>query len=502
MVGVKTVHYLLDKTNVTGFAIFRQFLAGVTPEQRTALQLEGDFGIRPAAEDGTVFVQQLVPALKAAGFRRDQQTRIWQLLAAIIHLTQLQFVDPTGVNSNQEAAYVRNTDILDLVADLLGVDPRALENVLVFKTAMIRKDVTTLILNADQAGKQRDLLVTDLYGLLFHWMVERLNTKMASEDFASFISILDMPSPRTDDSFHSFTVNVAHERLQAFFAPTQNSEAMLDLLYRPSRGIVSLVRSMAEKKVTKKPDLNHNDLVDSVVKYNNSNALLSVRNAPGTHQRQFAIQHFHHEVLYDPTHFLEANQTDAALSVDFVQLFKGGVGMAPSWNAFLVELWDNVTTESHPRNEQAVVSAQPKLARGPSMRKSLRRKDGENPEDGKQKKGVLAQLEAGLEALVGALQEAKLWSILCVRPNDTQSQAVFDSRAVADQIGWLIPTEIDPYVISYTHQEFLDRYALPLASLGDTQSRLPPRGQIEVMVEQLQWTADDALVETENVSCQ
>jgi chitin synthase len=52
-------------------------------------------------------------------------TQTWQLLASIIHLGQLDFT--IDRHWNEDAAVVRNVDVLEIVADLLGVQATALE---------------------------------------------------------------------------------------------------------------------------------------------------------------------------------------------------------------------------------------------------------------------------------------------------------------------------------------------------------------------------------------
>ncbi|KAF9347991.1 hypothetical protein BGX34_002764 [Mortierella sp. NVP85] len=62
--------------------------------------------------------------MAGCGFRPRRIQHVWRLLAAILHLGNLQFTDPTSASKQstlQEAAIVRNPDILDFIADILGV---------------------------------------------------------------------------------------------------------------------------------------------------------------------------------------------------------------------------------------------------------------------------------------------------------------------------------------------------------------------------------------------
>lgn len=535
MVGAKMIHHLFDKerlsrTNQHNFAVFYQLVMGCSPEERNALQLQQDHQFRylmtpnKSTETTSDSLKQLKASLKQAGFRGEQVSRIMQLLAAILHLGDLTFLDPTN---SQDAAYVKDVDQLHIVADFLGVDSRALENVLVFKTTMIRKDLTTLILNADQAAIQRDELARTLYALLFTWMVESINSKLCVDEdsFHAFISVLDFPglqnhSPSND--FYSLLVNVANERLRKFtmdqlltyqqwydnqgidnlvtrVSHLTSIDKMTDLLERPSRGVCAVIESMTEKK--RKKDISDTDMIDSLIKYNGNHSDFSIHNAPGSQQRQFAIQHFNdQQVVYEPNGFLVANRNQ--ISVDFVSLFLGGVGMQPSWNAFVMEIWqkDMINIQTHPRNSDAIVSAQQNMTRMPSRRQSQRQQLTKKNNDNQNNNAAtsISQLHTSLDQIVDSLKDANLWIVYCIQPNTKQQQAVFDTSCVMKQIkmfdlAHIARISVTQHAICFTHHEFLSRYDRPLQSL----QLLHPgsaRSQLESIVHDFQLSSLDAII--------
>lgn len=121
--------------------------------------------------------------MKSVGIGRRTQSEIFNLVAAVLHLGNIEFVDdPTRP---QDACEVKNAATLQFVADLLGVSENDLSLALTYQTKLIKKEQCTVFLNAADAEKQRDDFAITLYGLLFSWLVERLNSR-----FCRFVLLL------------------------------------------------------------------------------------------------------------------------------------------------------------------------------------------------------------------------------------------------------------------------------------------------------------------------
>lgn len=549
MIGSKTLHYFLEKTRVTGhsspsstdgnFNIFYYLLAGVSPDEKTALQI---ISSEPSAytylskfkkrsiqftQDASKF-EQLKSALKISGFRREHIGRIIQLVATILHLGNLVFVDPVGTGT-QEAAFVKNTELLEIVADFLGLDPHALENVLTFKTTMIRKDFTTLILNAEQAALQRDALCETLYSLLFSWIVERVNSKTCVEDFNSFIGILDFPGLQTSNNvvagFDQLCVNLGNERIQHYLdqtmfqtetdlfrtegihvpadlATTAVDDQCLDLLNRP-KGICDTVNTMTD--VSKRTYADDN-IMDSLVKFNSTHSAFSVKNTD-TNARRFVIDHYSGTVpvQYSTNGFIAENNSQ--ISVDFLSLFKGGLDVQPSWNSFVVDLFANVKVENHPKHNSAIIAARQsaKPTRAPSQRRSTRRKGGNTEKSGdlsgpsSSSSTVLQQISSAMDELIQSFEEVKLWSVFCILPKQPSGSSAFSNKTTFDtkfvesqleqlKISSILQLPTIQYIEFYQHQEFLDRYAHLFTDL-DTSHLL--RSQCETAAGIMNWTASN-----------
>lgn len=548
MVGAKLLNYLLDKSRVTEchgheqtFHIFYQLFGGVSNEEKQILQLDDDLFYRyiprnmAAAGGEANQFQNVKQAMKVLGINKKYQARIWQFLACLLHLGQLEFVDDSFV---QEAAFVKNAATLDLCADFLGVDPRALENVFTYKTQLIKKDITTLILDSVGAAKQRDEIVKSLYSLLFTWLVEYMNTKLCSDSVHNFIGILDLPGPRlhqASNSFNSFCINIANERLQHFCQrsifetdveeyrmegltvqdiPYFNNLPCVQLLTRPKQGLSDIVNHYA-----KSPSSTDMSMVDSFVKYNNTHASFGTKQAD-TGLRLFTVQHFAGQVAYDPTNFLESNKD--ALNADLVQLIRGNETSPASYNSFALELFANnsIHTENHPKQTTAILNAQQPSGplRGPSMRrtKSTKRRRStldptpEEPTSATTKKNnvsmVLSQLNKAMDDLFTTLDETVPWFIFCIKPNDNGAPNQFDSNRVRSQVrAWGIPQICQRLKMQYTsflfHDEFLERYASALKNNGLDQSG-DAKEQCEAAIALFGWSNKQAMLgETKVFTC-
>lgn len=368
VVGCKTLLYHLDKSRTSGpphgernFHVFHNLLAGATPEEASYLKLDvsaqGGFHYlsgfsypSPNRVDAAKFAQ-LKEAFRILSFPKRAVSSICQVLAAILHLGQINFVRQPG----EDAAVVANWDVLELVASLLGVDPDALQLALATKTWIRGHDRVSALLDEEGALKNRDELAQALYGLLFAWITEFLNTKLSRDDFKSFISVLDLPGIQNGggssrpNGLNELCFNLANERLQAFtthqifikqknefeqeqvsqFLPgldvdfVDNSETTRILTTRPG-GIVHIVDDQTSRRG--KTD---SSMLAAMGKRWENHA--SFGWSPGNEQLgrvgSFVVSHYDGQVTYSAENFIEDNR--ASISTDFLQLFGGSMTEVP-----------------------------------------------------------------------------------------------------------------------------------------------------------------------------
>ncbi|KAF8634627.1 hypothetical protein AX15_000804 [Amanita polypyramis BW_CC] len=258
--GAKILTYALDKSRLTRLSheertyhVFYQFLAGATGPERDFYALEDPSEYALLASSGTyrlpagpfsddsIGMSELRVAMKTLGFKQKHTSAIFSLLVAILLLGNLTFRDGDGHDS---AAVVTNGPILEQSARLLGVSPDDLLQTLTTRTNYVKKELYTVLLNAEQSATQRDRHVRDLYAILFAFVVENINqrTSPSSKDPSphSQVMLLDQPGYQTrgpsgttsialtgqapllynaygQNGFDEFCINFSDELLQSYY---------------------------------------------------------------------------------------------------------------------------------------------------------------------------------------------------------------------------------------------------------------------------------------------
>ncbi|TFK24681.1 chitin synthase [Coprinopsis marcescibilis] len=268
--SAKVLTYNLDKSRLTRltneertFHIFYQFLNGSTPMERDAFNLEdpSDYALLASSgcyrlpagpfSDDAIAMGETRAALASLGFKPKHLQSIFTILTAILLMSNLQFdFAPESAHVQDTQAYVTNPAVLEQVARLLSVKEEDLLGVLVNRTRYVKKEMFTVILDKEQSEAQRDRCMRDLYAILFAYIVESCNHRLAGgggrdlggsvENVGATIPIflLDQPGFQTrgpsgttsislsgamplvsaygSNSFEEFTINFADELLHSF----------------------------------------------------------------------------------------------------------------------------------------------------------------------------------------------------------------------------------------------------------------------------------------------
>ncbi|KAI8375638.1 chitin synthase-domain-containing protein [Choanephora cucurbitarum] len=478
MVGAKTLEYSLEKSRLSNtyhrpsegnFNIFYWLLAGTSPDEKQTLQLKespkdypylAHYG-RDLLEEDAMHYKDLKSAMRTVGIRKEHISRIIQLLAAILHLGTLQFN-----SSAEEGLAIHNQEILETIADLLGLESEALGSVLRFRTVMIGNDATTLILTEDQAIVQRDRLAEVLYSLLFSWIVSYINRKTYTDHFSALFSLVDFPGTQSTGfgavGFEQFCINYANERIYHFLhthsfnhqalaidglqipmIENPISTACIDLFEQPNRGIRAIVDNHSTHCSRKTATEEEQAMLTAIKQHNYQNPALSFRYSD-TGARQFAVQHFFGKVYYDTNSFIAKN-TNESLD-DFVSLFRGTAESPGSWNSLMLSLFSD---ENLPMDNIRPSPEEPLEKMGQTENGTPRT--------------VLSQIGSSLDDLLDSFRNKNLWSVFCIRPNSNEDPTQFDKTEVESQVDALnmlsFAKRSKPFFIeSLPHFEFLSIY--------------------------------------------
>ncbi|KAL1920103.1 uncharacterized protein VTP21DRAFT_1249 [Calcarisporiella thermophila] len=519
MIGTRVLPYLLDKARVVSvpehernFNVFYYLLAGASNEERNHYRLTDASHFRYTSMGKTICIpsvddaaslNNLKLAMKSVGFRTKQIVQINQLLSAILHLGNIVFYDTA--NNSQDAARIRNLDTLNFASEMLGVDPRALENVLTCKTQVVKRDMITMLLNAEQAAAQRDGLAKALYSLLFGWILEHMNAKLSRDDFVSYMGLVDFPGLQSVpmNNVEQFCVNFANERFYQFILKRvfdyaeYREERITSVQYIPSpesdfinlcnRGLFRAMHEPVDKQ--SRTDAGLVDSLDRSCKAYDSYVYIA-KNI--NHARSFGLNHFMGKVVYSSDGFCDRNSD--ALGADFVALFRGGTDIKPTSNSFIAGLFDNkqLFLQSHPRNKDAIINAQQLSV--PLRKPTCRSRNNLDAEESHKSMICLTtQVRDAIEDLVTSLADTMQWYVFCLRPNDSSQPNTFESKLVKAQIRNLNLTTLTQrlkiyYPIVYTLAEFYERYAVVLKPL-DIEVR-DIRSKVETLRSQFGWSAN------------
>ncbi|KAF2203736.1 hypothetical protein GQ43DRAFT_478776 [Delitschia confertaspora ATCC 74209] len=235
-VGANINNYLLEKSRVVGqitnernFHIFYQFSKAASSNYRET------FGIQQPQSyvytsrskcydvdgiDDHAEFQDTLNAMKVIGLTQPEQDNIFRMLAAILWLGNVSFIEDDKGN-----AAITDQSVVDFVAYLLEVDSAHVNKALSIRVMETsrggrRGSVYDVPLNPAQATAVRDALAKAIYFNLFDWIVERVNASLKARGAMSHsIGILDIYGFEIFErnSFEQLCINYVNEKLQQIF---------------------------------------------------------------------------------------------------------------------------------------------------------------------------------------------------------------------------------------------------------------------------------------------
>ena len=189
IVAARIVNYLLEKSRVTqaganerSYHIFYQLLAGASPELKAQLSLGAPSDYTYLRQSGCYDVAGVdeveefaatTHAMQALQFPPEVVAQIWQLLAAILQIGNLQ---PQSNPQKSDVTLIANKDALSLTTKTLGLSSdMVLASALCYRSVTIRGSISMIPLNVAEVEANRDALSKTLYAKLFDHLIVRMN---------------------------------------------------------------------------------------------------------------------------------------------------------------------------------------------------------------------------------------------------------------------------------------------------------------------------------------
>ncbi|KAJ2788172.1 hypothetical protein GGI15_000193 [Coemansia interrupta] len=541
--GAKMLPYMLEKSRVThvpqgerGFHVFYYLAQGASGDERAELgitQAAYDYLQRPGTvqrvsgvDDGSR-LGELTEAMGGVGLGQRHQRHVFRTLAAILALGNVQFQAARA--GGDGAATVRNQDVADQAGELLGVAGDALAALLTAKTTQVGSDKFTVYLDGDGAAARRDDLARALYALVFNWVAEFVNARLARDDAdgASVIAMVDFPgwAAARHSGYEQLCANYASERLhhfvfhQVFEAGSgeyaaeglgatvpavafADRSACLDLFMRPRTGLFATLDRQAaeylqldrgarrerEREAAREFDAGAapREAAAQLLKAFNRqhdrrgaapNAFYAASGSKND-MNSFTVAHFWGDVSYAVDDFVDKNLDQ--LSADFVAAFRGdGSAESPgSASGFVAGLFSSKTlaTEVHPRDASAVVQAQAPSV--PTRAPSTRRPATRGATRIARVDCVATQLQRALNELVATLDDTLPWFVVCVRPNEQGRARAADARRVQAQAACFaldaaVRRKAADFSAVLAVADFVQRYAAVIAAHVPDAAALP-----------------------------
>ncbi|KAI1889294.1 hypothetical protein AGOR_G00177680 [Albula goreensis] len=479
--GARIEQYLLEKSRVCrqapeerNYHIFYCMLLGMTPEQKKILSLGNaseynylTMGKCTSCEgrDDLKEYAHFRSAMKILTFTENDSWEISKLLASILHLGNVDF--EATIQNNLESCDILTSTHFNMAAKLLEVKTKALDMSLTQRSFMTNREKVSKPLSSAQALDGRDAFVKAIYGRMFVWVVDKINSaiyKPPPEDTVRHsIGLLDIFGFENfkKNSFEQLCINFANEQLQQFFVrhvfkleqeeyarenivwkhiEFNDNQRTLDVLANKSLNILALIDE--ESHFPKGTDTTMMNKMNQV--HGKTQIYIPPKN---NHDTQFGILHFAGVVCYDSQGFLEKNRD--ALSSDIIQLVETSTNKLLK-QIFQADLNSNVVkTTSNAR----IITPTNSLRQTADTKKRVPTLSG--------------QFRQSLDSLMKTLTACQPYFIRCIKPNDFKKPMLFDRELCIRQLRYsgmmeTIRIRKAGYPIRYTFEEFLERYRVLL----------------------------------------
>ncbi|KTG05782.1 hypothetical protein cypCar_00007411 [Cyprinus carpio] len=239
VVGAQISDYLLEKGE-RNFHIFYYIYAGLAERKKLGHYKLSDSKTPKYLHNENV---QLVPDIvgnafykeqfetveqcfKVIGFTLEELGTVYSILAGILNAGDVEFTSVASEHQTDKSN-ISNMAVLESAASLLCIRADELQEALTSHCVVTRGETIVRSNTVEKATEVRDAMGKALYGRLFSWIVNRINSLLkpdndnqsGEEDKGLNIGILDIFGFENfkRNSFEQLCINIANEQIQFYF---------------------------------------------------------------------------------------------------------------------------------------------------------------------------------------------------------------------------------------------------------------------------------------------
>ncbi|KAA8520316.1 hypothetical protein F0562_014572 [Nyssa sinensis] len=378
-------------------------------------------------------------AMDVVGISQDEQDAIFRVVAAILHLGNIEFIKGKDSDSSK-LKDEKSLNHLQTAAELLMCDEKALEDSLCKRVIVTPDGNITKPLDQAAAALSRDALAKTIYSRLFDWIVDKINNSIGQDpDATSLIGVLDIYGFESFkiNSFEQLCINLTNEKLQQHFnqhvfkmeqeeytreeinwsyVEFVDNQDVLDLIEKKPGGIIALL-----DEACMFPKSTHETFAQKMYQTYKGHKRFS---KPKLARTDFTVNHYAGDVTYQADQFLDKNK-------DYVVAEHQALLDASKCH-FVANLFPPLPEET---------SKQSKFS------------------------SIGTRFKQQLQALMETLNTTEPHYIRCVKPNAVLKPGIFENDNVLNQLrcgGVLEAIRIScaGYPTKRTFDEFLDRFGM------------------------------------------
>ncbi|KAM6921654.1 unconventional myosin-Va [Xenentodon cancila] len=472
IIGANMRTYLLEKSRVVfqasaerNYHIFYQLCASKDLPEMRSLKLDAPERFRytnqgeetrlPGADELSD-LERTRNAFTTLGVQHGQQMELFRILSAVLHLGNVN-IQASGRSSDR--SYINADDrSLAIFSKLLGVEGSQMAHWLCHRRLAVGGEMLVKPVSGQQALEARDALAKHIYGQLFTWTVQRLNSALRTQRgrTQTFIGVLDIYGFETFErnSFEQFCINYANEKLQQQFNRhvfhLEQEEYMREELawnrieFSDNQKCIDLIEGQ----------LGMFDLLDEECRMPKGSDESWVRKLYDQHltskahphfrkprmsNSAFIVLHFADTVQYECEGFLDKNRD--TVFEELINILKA------SQSELVAELFQQRETSS-----QSVANGSVRSGKRATREHKLT---------------VGFQFRQSLQMLMDTLNSTTPHYVRCIKPNDLKEAFMFDPKRTVQQLracGVLETIRISAagYPSRWTYEEFFRRYRVLL----------------------------------------